>query len=135
MWKILITFIVVLLLVSLIPTKLHYQAVEASSMPLEQAKLPPIKEYAQSAVIDTFGGHWNEFNDLINRESKWNHLAQNPNSSAFGLGQFLNSTWKSVDCVKTKDPYKQIDCTIAYIQDRYDTPSKALKFHKANGYY
>lgn len=123
-----------MLLIGFLPTKLHYLEVEAYNPPVEVVK-PPIKEYAEQMVLDTFGAYWNEFNELINRESKWDSQAQNPNSTAFGLAQFLNSTWKSVDCIKTPDPYKQIDCAIVYIKDRYDNPAKALKFHRAKGWY
>lgn len=72
---------------------------------------------------------------LVNKESGFNNLAQNPNSTAFGIGQFLNSTWKNVGCVKTTDPSIQTDCMIKYIKSRYGTPSKALSFHRANNYY
>lgn len=30
---------------------------------------------------------------IIQCESGWSHTAKNPNSSAYGLGQFLNQTW------------------------------------------
>jgi len=95
-----------------------------------------IKEYAKRRVLEVFGeNHWEAFNKIIWRESKWNHHAQNPRSSAFGLGQFLSSTWKSVGCVKTEEEKMQIDCTIKYIKKNYRNPQKALAFHNQVGWY
>ena len=33
---------------------------------------------------------------IIQCESGWDYTAQNPNSTAFGAGQFLNGTWKYI---------------------------------------
>lgn len=98
-------------------------------------ELPPIREYAEKMVYQEFGGQWLEFEQIINRESRWDNEAQNPKSTAYGIGQFLNSTWKTVGCVKTSNPYVQIDCMIKYVKQRYETPYKALKFHLANNHY
>jgi len=35
-------------------------------------------------------------NCIIKCESGWNYKAKNPNSSAYGLGQFIDSTWTYV---------------------------------------
>lgn len=72
---------------------------------------------------------------LWNRESGWNPNAQNPNSTAFGIAQFLNSTWKGTGISKTTDPYKQIDAGLIYIKSRYGTPSAALAHSHANNWY
>jgi len=98
--------------------------------------LPTIKLYAKHLVTEQWGVHeWNSFDTLIQKESSWNYKAQNPHSTAFGLGQFLNGTWDDVGCVKTEDKNEQIRCTIKYIEQRYGTPSKALAFHISNGHY
>ena len=60
-------------------------------------------------------------------ESKWNPLADNKRSSAFGIPQLLK--------LKTNDPYKQIDAGLIYISKRYSNPCKALAFHLKHGYY
>lgn len=104
--------------------------------PEPPATVISVRDYAQKAVTEYWAGtQWSKFDSLITRESHWNPTAKNPKSSAYGLGQFLNGTWDDVDCVKTDDPYKQIDCTISYIDARYDTPAKALRFQIANNYY
>lgn len=85
-----------------------------------------VKEYAYRHVVSTWGTEsWESFYKIIHAESRWNPNAQNPKSSAFGLGQFLSSTWKSTGIEKTNDPYQQIDGVIIYIHERYDDPVKA----------
>ena len=64
---------------------------------------------------------------LWHLESKWNPLADNKRSTAFGIPQLLK--------LKTKDPYKQIDAGLIYISKRYSNPCKALAFHLKHGYY
>ena len=73
--------------------------------------------------------------NIIDKESKWNPLAQNPKSTAFGIGQFLNSTWSLVDSKKTNDPYDQIDAMIKYVNLIYDDGCKALDFRLYKGWY
>ncbi len=73
--------------------------------------------------------------NIIDKESKWNPLAQNPKSTAFGIGQFLNSTWKLVDFEKTKNPYDQIDAMVEYVKVVYGDGCKAWDFRYSNGWY
>lgn len=72
--------------------------------------------------------------ELIDRESDFNHTAQNPTSTAYGLFQFLDGTWSKYG-EKTSDPNKQIEYGLKYIKDRYKTPSKALAYHNQNNSY
>ena len=64
---------------------------------------------------------------LWHLESKWNPLADNKHSTAYGIPQLLK--------LKTKDPYKQIDAGLIYIAKRYGTPCKALVYHLKHGNY
>jgi hypothetical protein len=73
--------------------------------------------------------------NIIDKESKWNPLAQNPKSTAFGIGQFLNSTWELVDHTKTKNPYTQIDAMVEYVKVVYGDGCKAWDFRYRNGWY
>ena len=82
------------------------------------------KEYARTLVPDE---HWEDFDTLINYESGWNPTAQNPVSTAYGIGQFLDSTWATVGCEKTSDPKTQIDCTVVYIEKNYGDATEALR--------
>ena len=110
---------------------------EGSALEIIEIKYEdPVKNHAYQQVVKKWGeAEWEAFDILVKRESGWKSNAQNPTSSAYGLMQFLNSTWSGVGCEKTTDPDKQIDCGIAYVEKRYETPSKALSFHYRMNWY
>lgn len=81
------------------------------------------------------GPQWQALNNLVMSESGWNSSAQNAGSTAYGIGQFLNTTWATVGYTKTSDPKTQILAMLAYIKLKYGNPQNAWAFHKANGYY
>jgi len=115
---------------------LYVSTTKVIAEPLEIENSQNIKVYAFEQVLNRWGDEqWSYFNDLIKRESHWDNEEQNSKSTAYGLGQFLNSTWDMVGCKKTSNSYKQIDCTIEYISMVYGTPQKAIKFHNKNNYY
>ena len=64
---------------------------------------------------------------LWNRESMWNPRADNPKSSAYGIPQLLK--------LKERNPFKQIDRGLKYIEHRHSNPCKALDHHKRTGHY
>jgi hypothetical protein len=64
---------------------------------------------------------------LFMNESKFDHLADNPKSSAFGIGQVLKET--------SKQPDIQILHAYKYIKHRYSTPCRALAFHQRHNWY
>jgi len=79
--------------------------------------------------------NWEAFNLLIDRESNWDYKAQNPNSSALGLGQMTKGS--RANC---KDDYAtnyktQINCMVRYISSRFGTPEKALQHSNRFGWY
>jgi hypothetical protein len=66
--------------------------------------------------------------EIVYKESRWNYKAKNPKSSAFGLFQILKS--------KDKDPIKQIDKGLVYLNHRYQgNACKALAHHEAKGWW
>ena len=73
--------------------------------------------------------------ELVDRESDFRPTAKNPQSTAYGLFQFLDGTWEAYGGTKTSDPEKQIELGIKYISQRYGTPSKAIAFHNVNNWY
>lgn len=74
------------------------------------------------------GQQWTALDQLWGTyESGWNNLAQNPSSTAYGIAQFLNSTWASYG-PKTSDPTLQITYGLEYIYNRYKNPVNALNF-------
>ena len=93
------------------------------------ADKPRTTHYKQYAFIK-LNHSFTEFyclDELWFRESRWDHRADNPRSSAFGIPQILG--------LKTKDPIKQIDRGLAYIKHRYLTACNALAFHNRKGWY
>ena len=54
---------------------------------------------------------------------------------AYGLFQFLGSTWGGVGCRITSEPVQQIRCGIRYISRRYHSPAGAVSFWQANHWY
>lgn len=73
---------------------------------------------------------------LIRKEAGYgtpSNKLQNKRSTAFGLGQFLNSTWKSTNIKKTLDPIKQISALIIYSNNRYGSVEKAVLAWNSRG--
>jgi hypothetical protein len=69
--------------------------------------------------------------NIVSHESSFRPTAQNPTSTAYGLFQFLDTTWATVGCTKTSDAYQQSVCGLRYIQRRYHTPKAAWRFWQA----
>jgi hypothetical protein len=74
------------------------------------------------------GKQWVCINELIDRESKWSNIADNPTSSAYGLFQMLKMP-------KGSTVKMQTERGIRYIEHRYDTPCEALRHHNRKNWY
>ena len=72
---------------------------------------------------------------LIGRESAWKSTAQNPRSSASGIGQLLNATYSSLGMKKSNAGVSQLVATLSYISRRHSTPCGAWKHFQKKGYY
>jgi hypothetical protein len=83
-----------------------------------------LRAVARSYGWDT-GAQWIALANLISGESGFNNTAQNPTSSAFGMGQFLDSTWATVGMKKTADAWAQSVGIMRYIAKNYGTPTAA----------
>ncbi|MGZ4617181.1 MAG: phage tail tape measure protein [Frankiaceae bacterium] len=81
------------------------------------------------------GAEWNALYALGMRESGWRNTAQNPTSTAYGIAQFLDSTWASVGLSKTSSPVVQIAGMLKYIQQRYRDPLGAWAHETKFGWY
>lgn len=81
-----------------------------------------------AAAMGWTGGQWQALKTLWHNESGWSNTAQNPTSSAFGIAQFLDSTWRSMGVAKTSNPATQISAGLKYIAQRYGSPAAALRF-------
>lgn len=88
-----------------------------------------------AAQMGWTGAQWSALYQLVAHESGWNPQAQNPTSTAYGLFQFLNSTWSSTGIAKTSNPALQIAAGLNYIRSRYGDPINAWAFWQAHHWY
>ena len=84
-----------------------------------------LKLYAHSRILDY--KEFQCFNRIITKESRWSYTARN--GSHWGLGQMRSKHYG------TLDPFRQIDASLRYITNRYQTPCKAWAFHQERNYY
>ena len=84
-----------------------------------------LKLYAHSRLLDY--KEFQCFNKIITKESHWSYTARN--GSHYGLGQMRSQHYRDLD------PFRQIDATIRYITNRYQTPCKAWAFHQERNHY
>ena len=80
------------------------------------------------------GQEWADLVSLWNRESGWSNTAQNPTSTAYGIAQFLDTTWAPYG-PKTSSATLQIKYGLEYIRDRYGSPSAAWAHEESAGWY
>ena len=81
------------------------------------------------------GPEWAAVDFIVSNESSWDPNAQNPSTSAYGLFQFLDTTWAETGIAKTDNPKLQADAGAKYIKGRYGSPTKARAFWEANNWY
>ncbi len=115
------------------------EAAAAAARPGQGTSAPvaPSGSY-QEYAMGKLGGSGSEFTCLENlwgKESGWNPNAQNPSSTAYGIAQFLNSTWAGTGIAKTSDGYRQIDAGLIYIENRFGSPCGAWAHSQAKGWY
>jgi hypothetical protein len=87
--------------------------------PIAQAAVIGAKRAGVPAEVKAIEG-------LIAREHGWgtpSRFAKNKHSTAYGLGQFIDATWKSVGIAKTS-------CQVCQIEGIY----RYVKYHKTYGY-
>lgn len=101
--------------------------------PVDNSPLAPqkVKKLTRSIVLSIFDQQqWECVAYVIERESHWNVTADNKHSTAYGIGQVLNSE----DNTGT-NALKQIEVTLNYMIHRYNTPCGAAAFHKKHRWY
>lgn len=81
------------------------------------------------------GPEWAAQDYLEMREAGYNNYAQNPHSTAFGMGQFLDSTWGAYGFRKTSDSRIQSQAMAAYEGARYGGPLGAAAHERAFNWY
>jgi hypothetical protein len=95
-------------------------AAESANYSIDHLKL-----YAHSRSLDY--KEFQCFNRIITKESRWSYTARN--GSHWGLGQMRSKHYG------TLDPFRQIDASLRYITNRYETPCNAWAFHQERNYY
>lgn len=75
-----------------------------------------LKDYARQQAIE-YGIDPDQFARLINCESEWKVDARNPNSSAKGLTQIIDSTWNYYKCNGDQNNGRDnINCSLKIIK-------------------
>lgn len=72
---------------------------------------------------------------LLGKESAWKASAKNPTSSAKGIGQLLDATYRNLGMKHSEASVAQLVATLAYIHRRHVTACNAWQFFKAKNYY
>lgn len=97
------------------------------------------KDIARQMVSEQ-GWDSSEFDDCLEplweKESNWNHTAENPSSGAYGIPQSLpGSKMASHGDDWQTNPATQISWGLSYIEDRYGTPCEAWAHSQSVGWY
>lgn len=96
------------------------------------------KEFAR-ATLSAKGLGANEFvclDNLWERESNWNFLADNPTSDAYGIPQSLpGEKMATFGADWATNPQTQIKWGLSYIEERYATPCGAWAHSEMVGWY
>jgi hypothetical protein len=72
---------------------------------------------------------------LLGKESAWRAQAKNPESSAKGIGQLLDATYRNLGMKHSEASVPQLVATLAYIHRRHVTPCNAWAHFKDNLWY
>lgn len=133
------TMIVVLLAVGFPPTKQVDIEVKVKQHKEKPEPLPTQATWAEkkankkmALAFARVGWGWSKQQqlclvELFTKESRFDHLADNPESTAFGIGQVLSE--------KSRDPAIQILRAYKYIEHRYTEPCRALNHHLRKNWY
>ena len=72
---------------------------------------------------------------LWTQESHWNPKALNRSSGAYGIAQFLPTTWGNYNLKKTSNAMRQVEFGLHYIKVRYSTSCQAWQHEQRWGWY
>lgn len=105
-----------------------HQPVEIT-LTAEQIALQNPQQYAkdQFAKFNWTDEQYKCLAQLWGKESGWNHLADNPHSTAYGIAQMLGED--------STEPHVQINNGLRYIEHRYGNPCNGWKFWQRHKWY
>ena len=99
---------------------------------------PPLMQVSAKAVAKELltPKDFKCFSALMTKESHWKDH-KNPSSSASGIGQLLNGTYKNLGMKRSKSTVAQTVAALAYIGRKYGSggPCAAWSFWKQHSYY
>ncbi|WP_455755320.1 aggregation-promoting factor C-terminal-like domain-containing protein [Streptomyces virginiae] len=99
-----------------------------------QAAPTSAKAIAQQMIKDP--AQFAAFNNIVSRESSWNHTATNASSGAYGLVQALPaSKMASAGADWKTNPATQIKWGLDYMNERYGSPVGAWNFWQTHHWY
>ncbi len=107
--------------------------------PIVYAERPPLMQVNAKAVARELLDEksFRCFTQLIGKESAWNAKAKNPTSTASGVGQLLDGTYKNLGMKHSQAAVPQMVATLAYIGRRYGSggPCAAWAHFKKHRWY
>lgn len=117
--------------------------VAAAQEAARQAAAPPAGSTPDVGSVKAFasdlvggGEQWACLEALWQKESGWNHRADNPSSSAYGIPQALpGSKMASAGADWATNPLTQVKWGVRYIESRYGTPCGAWAQSQAYNWY
>ncbi|MGW6982227.1 aggregation-promoting factor C-terminal-like domain-containing protein [Streptomyces sp. NPDC054932] len=105
-----------------------------ATVPAQAAAPTSAKAIAQQMIKDP--AQFAAFNNIVSRESGWNHTAMNSSSGAYGLVQALPaSKMASAGADWKTNPATQIKWGLDYMNDRYGSPVGAWNFWQSHHWY
>jgi hypothetical protein len=114
----------------------------AQALATAAAIFAPVSSSGNIALVQSMaaqrgwtGAQWNALYTLIMHESGFRNTAQNPTSTAYGMFQFLDSTWAGYGYGKTSDPRIQTLAGFNYIASKYGSPIGAWNFWAGHHWY
>ncbi|AXG80031.1 aggregation-promoting factor C-terminal-like domain-containing protein [Streptomyces paludis] len=82
------------------------------------------------------GDQFQCFSNIVQRESTWNYLAENPSSGAYGLVQsYPGNKMASVGADWRTNPATQIKWGLGYMNERYGSPCGAWSYWQTHHSY
>lgn len=89
--------------------------------PIVYTQRPPLMQVDAKAVARELltDKQFRCFTRLMGKESGWNPKAKNPTSTAIGVGQLLDDTYKNLGMKHSKAEVPQVVAALAYIGRKY----------------
>lgn len=111
-----------------------YTVTPPKKLPRHVIRTMAARDYARALVNDE--EQFKCLEQLWDRESKWNHLAVNPSSGAYGIPQsYPASKMASAGSDWRTNPETQINWGLKYIEGRYGTPCAAWAHSERTNWY